>query len=213
VKKYPDDLPPDAEKVFLDIGRKLFDEYKDFPEVQAFWWPRFESMAAWFVENEYERRKNNIKLLKAEAQGSINLNGFTLKGRADRIDRLPEGTLAISDYKTGYVPSQKEVAAGYEPQLPLLALIAAEGGFTGILPASAPKLEYWKLGNAPYITMLKDAGALREKARVGLQQLIVGFANPAMPYLAVPRLAMMPRYDDYAHLARLKEWGRTEEDA
>ena len=51
-----------------------------------------------------------------------------------------------------------------------------------------------------------------QKARVGLEQLIAKFADPATPYQAVPKPDLQPRYDDYAHLARLQEWGRTEED-
>src|SRR3546814_8357215 len=44
---------------------------------------------------------------------------------SDLIDRLPGGGYAIVDYKTGGTPSEKVVALGYAPQLPLEAAIAA----------------------------------------------------------------------------------------
>ena len=145
VKKFPQDLPANALDELLALGREAFVEYEEYPEVQAFWWPRFERVAEWFIEKESERRASGITVLQGEAKGRISLDRFTLKGRADRVEKLPDGTLGIVDYKTGYVPSQKEVAAGYEPQLPLLALIASEAGFDGIGASPVTELAYWKL--------------------------------------------------------------------
>jgi ATP-dependent helicase/nuclease subunit B len=42
-----------------------------------------------------------------------------------------------------------------------------------------------------------------------LNRLIETFAKATTPYHAVPKPQYQPRYDDYAHLARLSEWGRT----
>ena len=50
-------------------------------------------------------------------------------------------------------------------------------------------------------------------ARAGLENLIVQFVDPTTPYEAMPKPGLQPRYDDYIHLARLAEWGRTAEDA
>ncbi len=122
VKKYSAALPPSALEDLLTLGRKAFETYKDHPEVHAFWWPRFERVAEWFIEREQERRAQGIVPLSAEAKGKILLGDFTLKGRADRVDKKPDGTLAIADYKTGSLPADKDVKAGYEPQLALLAL-------------------------------------------------------------------------------------------
>jgi ATP-dependent helicase/nuclease subunit B len=36
--------------------------------------------------------------------------------------------------------------------------------------------------------------------------LIAAFDDPVQAYLAVPRPRLAPRYDDYEHLARVKEW-------
>lgn len=217
VKKYPETLPANALPELLDIGRSVFAGLDQHPEVQAFWWPRFERIAHWFVEHEEELRANGTKLLQAEAVGAVTFeNGFTLKGRADRIDQLPDGGLSITDYKTGGVPAQKEIQAGYEPQLPLLALIAEQGGFKNVLPQTATGLSYWKLSGGRTVAEEKpvsgDITVLMRNAAEGLQALITTFSKATTPYQAVPKPQYQPRYDDYAHLARLSEWGRTVEE-
>jgi ATP-dependent helicase/nuclease subunit B len=213
IKKYPDRLPQNALEELLVLGRKLFAAYDEHPQAKAFWWPRFERIAAWFAANEQERRAEGIKVLKAEATGKIALNGFTLKGRADRIDRLADGTLAIIDYKTGTTPKAEDVKQGLEPQLPLLALIAEQNGFDGVDAARVGEIAYWKLSGGHDVAAMQpvkgEIEQLSQEARTGLEKLIKKFADPATPYLAVPRPNYRPRYDDYGHLARLAEWGRT----
>lgn len=50
---------------------------------------------------------------------------ITLRGRADRLDRGPQG-LAILDYKTGSLPDADAVASGEHTQLPFYALLSAQ---------------------------------------------------------------------------------------
>ena len=40
----------------------------------------------------------------------------------------------------------------------------------------------------------------------GLARLIETFDDPATPYESRPRANWAPRYSDYEHLARVKEW-------
>ncbi|OGG01313.1 hypothetical protein A2Z33_05360 [Candidatus Gottesmanbacteria bacterium RBG_16_52_11] len=49
--------------------------------------------------------------------------GLTVGGKIDRIDRLPDGTVEIIDYKTGNAPKSKDAAS--DMQLTLYALAAA----------------------------------------------------------------------------------------
>ncbi|HEU0118484.1 MAG TPA: double-strand break repair protein AddB, partial [Alphaproteobacteria bacterium] len=219
VKAYPEKLPLNAHEELLKEGRKVFEAYQGHPEVKAFWWPRFERAAEWFLEQEAERRNTVTKFVQSEAKGKMGLGNFTLEGRADRVEQLRDGNLAIVDYKTGTLPSGKSVKAGYEPQLPLLALIAEEGGFKDIAAAKVESVAYWKLSGgreAGTETIIADdvmdVGTLAQEARAGLEDLIKAYADQNMPYRAVPKLKLQPKYDDYAHLARLAEWGRTAED-
>src|SRR5213075_3259132 len=71
---------------------------------------------------------------------------FVLRGRADRIDVLTNGTAAIIDYKSGQLQSPKQVKLLLSPQLPLEALILAEGGFAEAGTLAASELIYIRFG-------------------------------------------------------------------
>lgn len=222
VGEFPADLSADALPRLLALGRQEFQRFARVPGVMAFWWPRFERIAEWFVANEAAWREN-AEPLAAEVSGRLILAGpageFTLHAKADRIDRLKAGGLAIIDYKTGNIPSAKQVAAGRRPQLPLEALIAAAGGFENVAPGAVAELAYWKLdGGEPAGDMrpLKnDVAALAADAEAGLRRLIAEFDDPDTPYHALPRPDARPRWNDYAHLERVQEWsgGGSEDDA
>lgn len=213
VQRFPDAMPPDPVGELLSIGRGVFGDLLDQPGVAAFWWPRFEKVADWFVTQEMERRRT-IKPLATEVTGRVTLQGpggpFILTAKADRIDRTPTGGVVLVDYKTGTPPTGKEVRLGKAPQLPLEALIAAEGGFEGVKAAKVDGLEYWRLsGGDPAGTILAlkdDAASLAAEAREGLDYLIRTFDDPDTAYHSQPRPAWAPKYTDYAHLARIKEW-------
>jgi ATP-dependent helicase/nuclease subunit B len=218
LKEFPHALPPGAEARLLELGEAAFGEALAHPDVRAFWWPRFERIAQWLVDEERTRRPL-IAQSHAEIEGRLVLKvkagDFTLTGKADRIDRLKTGGLAILDYKTGLVPERVEIASGYAPQLPLEALIAASGGFPGIAPAAVDALLYWKLSGgepAGKETAAAQGEAAVEKltlrAREILERLIAAFDDPAQPYLSRPQPGQAPRYSDYSHLARVKEWLR-----
>ena len=208
-----DELPDDAYRRLLAHGRKAFGAALERPGVRALWWPRFERIARWFVDHERERRVA-ATTLATEVQGSIALKGpagpFTLTAKADRIDRLDGGGLAIIDYKTGAVPTKRDVETGYAPQLPLEAMLAEAGGFDGLPGAPVDELSFWRLsgGDPPgEVRRLKvDPSAVAKTAAQGLAGLIAAFDRPKTPYLARPRPEAAPSYSDYVHLARVKEW-------
>ena len=213
VRAHPDALPPDAEERLLALGRAHFEAAGARPGVLAFWWPRFERIVRWFLETERDRRPAS-RPLATEVEGALDLEApggpFRLTAKADRIDRTEAGGLEIIDYKTGSVPPKKHVADGRRPQLSLEAAIAAAGGFAGIDAAEVAALAYWRLSGAETageITAIGgDADKLAREAALGLQALVARFDDPATPYHAVPRPALAPAWNDYAHLARHKEW-------
>jgi ATP-dependent helicase/nuclease subunit B len=214
VTRFPRDLPADAEALLLDCGRRAFKEFLSRPAIWAFWWPRFERIARWFLATERERRPL-LQSLVSEAKGTLALavprGDFTLRAKADRIERNGDG-LVIIDYKTGVVPSGVDVAQGLAPQLPLEAAIAVAGGFAGVPSTGVAALEYWRLsglataGEIKVIAAGAAAAVLVEAARAGLQDLVVSFDDPATPYRAVPVARNAPRFSDYVHLERIKEW-------
>jgi ATP-dependent helicase/nuclease subunit B len=216
VTSYSTTMPVDAEAKLMEIGRGIFAPEQNDPRVQAFWWANFTSITRWFIAHERERRAVGTRPLNAEAKGDIVIDEFTLHGRADRVDRLANGELSIIDYKTGGVPSKNEVKSGIEPQLSLLALIASSGGFSGIAPATSGSLEYWVLkggrSGCKADVLTGELADLVAHAEDGLRQLIAEYAKPTTSYKAVPKPRLQPRFNDYAHLSRLSEWGRTADD-
>jgi ATP-dependent helicase/nuclease subunit B len=213
VTEHPRELPPDAVERLLAIGRRIFAAELSRPAVAAFWWPRFEQIAGWFIEQERARR-GELAEIRAEVKGALTLTGpfgaFDLRAKADRVDRRRDGLLTIIDYKTGGVPQKNEIELGVAPQLPLEAAIAAAGGFSGIAPAAVGALEYWRLTGSRPAGEIKalngEPAALAAEALAGLQGMIAAFDQPATAYHAVPDPAFAPRYSDYGHLARVKEW-------
>ncbi len=214
VREFPDVLPEDAYERLTAIGREALHGMADRPGVRAFWWPRFERVARWFVEHE-RRRRPGIANSATELTGRLEFEApagrFTLTARADRIDTMADGRAEIIDYKTGAVPARKDVRAGVAPQLPLEAAILAADGFEGIGATPDPDLVYWKLsgGDPPGEESRVDSDPAY--AREGLERLIGRFDDQAIPYVPQPHADRAPAFSDYEHLERLAEYapGRT----
>lgn len=214
-RAHPDTLPPDAADRLLQFGEEAFgSQVLANPAVKAFWWPRFVRIAHWFLAQEAARR-TRLTASHTEIKGKMTIptprGGFTLSAEADRIDRFRDGGYAILDYKTGFVPTKRAVAELTAPQLPLEAAILKAGGFPGVPPGPVVELAYWKLsgGDPPGSIQTDgklDADALADTVAERLTVLIQAYEVETTPYPAVPRAELAPRFNDYAHLARIKEW-------
>ena len=206
-------LPPEARDALIREGEAAFGPVLGRPAVRAFWWPRFERIADWFLREEAKRR-GALDHAFVEQTGKAGVPvadiRFTVQATADRIDRMADGSYVIMDYKTGAPPSKKDVKSGKAPQMPLEAMILAEGGFPAIGPGAVSELQYWRLsGGSPAgkITPVdEDVAAIVAEVRDGLIALIEGFMRPETPYLPTPRSALKMRFNDYDHLSRKAEW-------
>jgi ATP-dependent helicase/nuclease subunit B len=225
--QFRDELPKNAAEVLLRMAERHFTALEDFPEARAFWWPRLVRIAHWFAAWDAGRRARAASII-AEVSGRIpipldNERAFTLRARADRIEQCTDGRYAILDFKTGTVPSDKQVQVGFSPQLSLEAAILRNGGFSEIpAGASVAELVYVSLkggepaGEQRTVKLNEpscDAHAARALAK--LCSLIVSFDNDDQPYLPLVRPMWKARYGPYDHLARVKEWsvGEDEEQA
>ncbi len=214
ISQYSDDLPPDAEKELLSIGRQYFDATFQGPEVEAFWWPRFEAFARWFIPHEQKWREEGKMPLLTESSGRLLIDGpagaFTLTARLDRMDRSADGSLVVLDYKTGAPPTKSQVEAGLAPQLPLEAAIAQTGGIEGTSAEQVSGLAYIHVAGGSLGGKLnwiaKDGGDLIEQTLAGLTKLVAAYDDEATAY----RARIRPQYENiagpYDHLARVKEW-------
>jgi ATP-dependent helicase/nuclease subunit B len=209
VHRYPRELPAEAEAELLAIGRAHFGALLSRPGAWAFWWPRFERITGWLVTQERIHRSEIVESL-SECEGSLTLPApggpFTLTAKADRIDRLAAGGFLLVDYKTGSLPSKKEVKWGFAPQLPLEGAILRDGSFGAVAGAPAA-LEYWRLsGGVPagqrWPIGDDDPDELIRLVLDRVRSLIERFDDPVTPYLAQPVRQWAPRFSDYRHLER-----------
>ncbi len=211
---YPQELPDNAEQALIKIGEDIFKRHMSRPGVRAFWWPRFLRIAHWFITFEAKRRNDGIQSPLIETFGEMNISvgktDFRLTAKADRIDRLPDGSLAVIDYKTGQPPTAPQVATGLVPQLSLEAAMAMAGEFPNLTSAPVSELVYLRLsgGRIPgEIKRLKlDVDDVAQSAMSGLRRLIAIYNKPDMPYRSRPRPMFKSRFGDYDHLARVREW-------
>lgn len=215
-----------SEALLVDIGRRHFAGIVARRDLHAFWWPRFLRLVPWFIGFDTERRMAGSKIV-VEASGKIVLEApggpFELRGRADRIEQRPDGTVAVIDFKTGQPPTEKLVRVGFAPQLPLEAAMVAYGGFAeaGLARGLTPsELAYVKLagGDPPaLVTTVKpperqSVEAFASATLAALEALIRRFDDPDTGYASLVGSQFALRYGEYDHLARAKEWGLVAED-
>ncbi|MHB0679787.1 PD-(D/E)XK nuclease family protein, partial [Roseomonas mucosa] len=188
------------------------------PGLAAFWRPRLRRIGEFLLATERERPE--VRERHPEQSGQIELPcGVRLEGRADRLDILADGGLAILDFKTGAPPAQIAIQDGRAPQLPLEAAMALKGGFPDIAPATVSALEHWKLSGTIEegerlvfkprgdVTVTEVAEAAWRQVDVLAREFLLG----DRPFLARPHPGRSPRNTDYEHLSRQREWGGAEE--
>lgn len=222
VQTYPGEMPKNAVQIILGIGQKKQSELEHVPPHWYYWWPRFERLVEWFVDEETKWRKTAVPWIQEET-GAVEIyqnpatgRKFIVTAKADRIDRIKTGGAAIMDYKTGNTPLLYKVKDGTAPQLPIESYILNKGGYKNI--QETPNLMvYWKLSGShaqagevkPFDQI--DMSEILAATEEGLTKLIDLFENPDTPYIA--RAVSGKLYDDekaYAHLARTAEWSSGE---
>lgn len=210
----------------IPIAEQMLDEMNSHPLMRGLWRPRLTSALGW-IENETDRLLGEgRKVVAWERDGQMRVDGVRIHGRCDRIDLLPDGTLAVVDYKTGAPPKSKMVEKGYALQLGLIGMIAGKDGFPGKdgaphVGGEATRFEYWSLARAkkrengfgywdePILEGRKKTGLKRDeflsKTEEFLRQAIANWINGNEPFTA--RLNPdYPGYNDYDQLMRLDEW-------
>lgn len=206
-------VPDDAIAQLVADGDAALKQLLERPGVWAFWRPRIARIARWFAGAETARRLAGTRPLATEIEGALafaaQAGPFTLHGRADRLDRHADGTLAIIDYKTGALPQNIEIELGFAPQLALEAVLAEAGAFDGHA-GKVSALEYWRLAGRDGGEIKSIDGravrALIDAAREGFAALVESYDRPAKRYPASPRPARAARFNDYIQLARTQEW-------
>ncbi|MFL6728545.1 MAG: double-strand break repair protein AddB [Sphingomicrobium sp.] len=192
-------------------AERLLEDQAIHPMLRALWSPRLLEAIDWIAELERTNQAEGRRPLEAEASGETPLAGVTVYGRADRVDRLADGSLAIIDYKTGAPPTQKAVDAGFALQLGLLGLIGRAGGFDGVR-GDPEAFEYWSLARhkgsfGKLMRPDKDMqrGEFLDHAYAHFSEAARRWLTGSEPFTAKLNPAYAP-YGDYDQLMRLEEW-------
>ena len=208
----------------VDAVDALLDEALERPSIspvlRALWAPRLRPALRWAVEEMVGAANASGRraiVAASEARGSVEVDGIVLSGKADRIDRLADGGLAVIDYKTGSSPAKRSVDSLFALQLGLIAMMAEDGAFaeTG---GTVQAFEYWRTNRQPKGDGFGwiDTPFLKKEARVEaanfvglardrLREGIARWLNGDEPFRAKLAPEFAP-YADYDQLMRLEEW-------
>lgn len=215
----------DGEGSLADLAEVHLAEMRAHPLMRALWRPRLLRALEW-VEASLQADPTRVPIIWEE-KSTITYRGIEITGKADRIDRLADGTLGIVDYKTGAPPNKKQVEAGFAMQLGTLGLMVQMGAYADA-KGTPSVFEYWSLGKHKdsdtgfgYVETPLKIGAARSgvlpdaflpEARRYLDEALdrwilgnEGFTARLNPAAKV--------YASYDHLMRLDEWMGREEDS
>lgn len=201
-----------------DIAAEKLTQMNAHPLMRALWRPRLLKALEW-IESKIAAEPDRVPTV-IEDWGKMEVEGVEIFGKADRIDVLPEGRLAIVDYKTGAPPSGRAVEAGYALQLGTLGLMARAGAFEKVR-GEPVQFEYWSLGSSKtsetgfgYVTTPIKEGSKRTgippeeflpQAEYFLHDALGRWILGEEPFTA--RLNPdAPGYSTYDQLMRLDEW-------
>ena len=214
-------LPEHARAEILDLLHRHLGILVSDPEFQTFRWPRLQKGIDVYLAYEAERRPT-LKKLFIEEGGALPIrlrdhSEFVLTCRADRIELLMNGEMAVCDYKTGAIPSSAQIGAGFSPQLTLEAAMIERGAFSRIKAGPVVAAWYIPLGGAAKSSAseIKPSPRAREKLTLRelaeehfgeLKKLLNDFRDPKRGYPARPFPQFASRHNDYDHLARTREW-------
>ncbi|MCA2011831.1 double-strand break repair protein AddB [Cereibacter sphaeroides] len=206
VRDHPPGSAPDLPDFFA-IAERVLAEACPWEATRQHWRARLDRVAQEFVT--WNAGLTGEPVLREE-KGGLTLSDppFRLTGQPDRIDRLPDGRLQIYDYKTGSLPSPKQIEY-FNIQLILLAMMARENAF-GIGAGEVALAEYVGLGSKFARRESPTAPDVLDDHRARLLKLIDTYRDPDQGFTAMRAVDVEGRAGDYDALSRRGEWEVTD---
>jgi RecB family exonuclease len=214
VAAFPHELPEDAERHLLELAGQVLVDEAPWPVARRLWNARLQRVAPSFLQTEEERRRFASPWLR-EVKGRWTVTGLpndrelTLVGKADRIDRLSDGRVAIYDYKSGKPPTEKEERS-FVKQLWLEAVMAADGAFGDSGPLETARIAYVGLGATPETVSHDPTHDHLEQVKIEFRRLLAHYLDPAAGFPSRRAVKTTRWQEDYDQLARHGEWDDTE---
>lgn len=203
--------PDTARDTLLRIAEETFAADAAWPVARRLWLAAIARVADHFLAEEALRAEAGDPLeLEGAAELHLPESDFTLRAKADRIDRLRSGDLVIYDYKTGSIPSPDKIEH-FDKQLLLEAMMVEAGAFAGIGAARVDHAAHIGLGSKPGTQTVELVDDSRHRfapasVRACLAKLIAAYDDPRQGYVSRRAMEQDAFAADYDHLARLGEW-------
>jgi len=192
----------------LELSQTMLEDLVPWPTARRMWQARVVRFADWFTKGEILRQADLLSShTEVWGRATVTDTGFTLVGKADRVDVLHDGTARIYDYKTGPLPSSAQ-QLHFDKQLLLEAEILQQGGFEGLNVLQVAEATYIGVGNE---LKLAKAPLGEDEVWVKFSKLIKSYQNPDQGYTARRAMLMVDVPSDYDQLARYGEWGTNEQ--
>lgn len=210
VKESRDDETLRTRARLLDIAREVLLRDVPWGETRVVWQSRIARVADWFLQTEAARRALARPAgFEISGQAMIAPLGFTLRGKADRIDLDPRGAAHIYDYKTGSPPSKAQQKQ-YDKQLLLEAAMVERGAFKDLAPKHVARAVYIGLGATPseVEAPLDETSAAQIWAE--FEELIASYLDENQGFTARSAMPKTDDVSDYDLLSRFGEWDITQ---
>ncbi|MCR8549592.1 double-strand break repair protein AddB [Salipiger sp. P9] len=181
-------------------------EIVPYPTTRHLWLARIARIADWFTETELARRTlAHPTHFEIMGQALIPALGFTLRGKADRIDIDARGNAHLYDYKTGTAPSPKEQRY-FDKQLLLEAAMIERGAFKDLHPRHTERAVFVSVAATP-----KEVPAPLDEAPAAqvwdeFERLMTRWFERERGYTARAALLKEKDLSEYDHLSRFGEW-------
>lgn len=135
---------PQAIQLLNEIAQRVFEFDLEDNYLHRGWYHRWLAVIPDYIDWQInEDKQARVQLTEQKLERELNPQ-LHIKGRIDRIDqnRAEQTQHTVIDYKTGSLPSKKEIDAAEKIQLPFYALLTDES------PAASQQVFYLNLGKA-----------------------------------------------------------------
>ncbi len=194
----------------MEITDRVLAREAPWPAARILWRAKLARVADVFLSDEVARQSvaTPVALELSGAHWFAGLD-FTLKAKADRIDRTPAGGYRIYDYKTGDLPSKKQLLH-FDKQLLLEAVLVEAGAFDTLAPGTVEAVAHIGLGAKPKFDPVELQSGETGQVRDELLDLISRYQRLDRGYTSRRAMEKMRFAGDFDHLARFGEWDETQ---
>lgn len=204
---YTKDLNSGRKSDILNIASEILKQARCNEFIYNSWMAKFVKISRDFIAFDNQRRQKNNLNIKSEINGFLDIKlgdnkNITITARADRIELMSKN-IAIIDYKTGSLPSKKDIDHGLSPQLLVEGLIAAQG--QGFLRGELIELIYVKLSlSSPSFetSIINFTDELLSFTQSGINKILENYLKEDFLFLPSPNKKILLKYNEYSHLEK-----------